>query len=87
MTKFKYHLLIIFSLETMDYDRRSHDIETLLPGTSSWQIKIKIQNDNNVETTEYFFVKFEVNSTSVPVKLRNERVQVNITDQDSQLYD
>ena len=86
MTKFKYHLLI-FSLETMDYDRRSHDIETLLPGTSSWQIKIKIQNDNNVETTEYFFVKFEVNSTSVPVKLRNERVQVNITDQDSQLYD
>ena len=86
MTKFKYHLLIIFSLETMDYDRRS-DIETLLPGASSWQIKIKIQNDNNVETTEYFFVKFEVSSATVPVKLRNERVQVNITDQDSQLYD
>ena len=70
----------------MDYDRRSRDTETLLPGTSSWQIKIKIQNDNNVETTEYFFVKFEVSAT-VPVKLRNERVQVNITDQDSQLYD
>ena len=87
MTKFKYHLLIIFSLETMDYDRRSRDTETLLPGTSSWQIKIKIQNDNNVETTEYFFVKFEVSSATVPFKLRNERVRVNITDRDSQLYD
>lgn len=85
MTKFKYHLLI-FSLETMDYDRRS-DIETLLPGTSSWPIIIKIQNDNNVETTEYFFVKFNLNRVNIPVTIRNDRVQVNITDQDSQLYD
>lgn len=71
----------------MDYDRRNRDLESLLPGTSSWQIKIKIQNDNNVETTEYFFVRFEVSSATVPVKRRNERVQVNITDQDCQLYD
>ena len=85
MTKFKYHLLI-FSLETMDYDQRS-DIETLLPGTSSWPIIIKIQNDNNVETTEYFFVKFNLNRVNIPVTIRNDRVQVNITDQDSQLYD
>jgi hypothetical protein len=52
---------------------------TLKPGTTSAELVVPILEDAEVEGTEFFFVKFNGKA----VKVKNPRVRVTITDNDS----
>ena len=78
---------MFFSLQdTLDYDRLN-DVLFLQPGDSEWKITVTVNNDNRLEGEEYFFVSFAIITTAVETTLSNSRVQINITDTDSELFE
>jgi hypothetical protein len=62
-----------------DFTAVKHGRVVLKPGEKSAELVVPIIDDTEVEGTEFFFVKFNGKA----VKVKNPRVRVTITDNDS----